>query len=105
MKEKELRAHLTCSLCNRGVTQTGLPLFWRVKVERFGIDAQAVQRQHGLALHLGSAALASVMGPGEDMAKPLMEPVTLTLCEGCAMDKTGELVHVAMTTKTAEVPA
>ena len=105
MKESELRQHLTCDLCNRKVTATGLPLFWRVKVERFGIDAKAVQRQHGLGMHLGSHALAGIMGLDEDLATPVMDPVTLTMCEGCALDATGKLVHVALTQKAAEVPA
>lgn len=107
MKEKELRAHLTCNFCNAVVTHTGLPLFWRLKVARFGLDAHAVQRQHGLALHLGSAALAGIMGPDEDLAKPVMEEVTLTACEGCVMDKLSLLAHVAMMQEqpTEEVPA
>jgi hypothetical protein len=32
---------------------------------------------------LGSPALASVMGPNEDLAQPLMEPAVLTICESC----------------------
>lgn len=103
MKEAELRKHLTCDLCNRKITATGLPLFWRVKVERFGIDAQAVQRQHGLAMHLGSPVLASIMGTDPDMAKPVMDPVTLTLCEGCALDDAAGIVHAALSKKPEEV--
>lgn len=104
MKETELRTHLTCSLCNRAITHTGVPLFWRLKVARFGIDAGAVQRQHGLAMHMDSSALASIMGPDEDLAKPVMEEVTLTACEGCVLDNLSLLAHVAMTKEAAEVP-
>ncbi len=87
MNERELRQHATCSLCNKPIGRTGLPLFWRVKIERFGIDMRAVQRQTGLAMMLGNAALAGVMGPDEDMATPVMEPVTLTVCEECALEE------------------
>ena len=62
---------------------TGLPLFWTLAVQRFGIDMQAVQRQHGLELMLGSPALAAVMGTDEDLAKPLMDKVDVILCEEC----------------------
>lgn len=85
MKEQELRNHLTCSFCGKAITHSGLPLFWRVKVERFGIDAQAVRRQQGLGMMLGSGSLAMVMGPDEDLALPVMKPTTLTACEPCAM--------------------
>lgn len=87
MKERELREHSTCSLCSKPILHTGLPLFWRVTVERFGIDMAAMRRQTGLAMTLGSAPLAGVMGPDEDMAKPMMEPVKLTVCESCAVDR------------------
>ena len=85
MKEAELRRHTTCDACHGKVLASGLPLFWRVKVERFGVDMRAAQRQDGLAAFIGSTALASVMGPDEDMAKPVMAPHVLTLCEPCAM--------------------
>jgi hypothetical protein len=86
MKEAELRQHATCSLCKKPIGHTRLPLFWKVTVERFGVDLQAVQRQHGLALMIG-APLASVMGPDETMAKPVMDPKVLTVCEGCACER------------------
>lgn len=87
MKEAELRKHATCSLCGNKVMASGMPLFWRVTVERFGIDMQAATRQQGLTMMLGSAGLAAVMGPDEDMAKPMMDAVTLTVCESCALDR------------------
>lgn len=36
---------------------------------------------------IGHAALAGVMGPDEDLAKPVMEPVKLTVCESCAVER------------------
>lgn len=86
MKEAELRKHATCSLCRKPIGHTRLPLFWKVTVERFGIDLLAVQRQQGLGLMIG-APLAAVMGPDETMARPVMEPKVLTVCETCACER------------------
>lgn len=84
MKEQELRKHAICSLCKRPVGSSGLPLFWVIRIERYGLNVQAIQRQDGLAALLGSSRLAEVMGANADMATPVMEPLTLTVCETCA---------------------
>ena len=34
-----------CAICHKGVMHTGLPLFWRVHIERIGVDMQAAQRR------------------------------------------------------------
>lgn len=86
MKEAELRQHTTCSMCKKPIGHTKLPLFWRVTVERFEIDLVAVQRQTGLGFMLGPD-LASVMGPDETMARPVMDPKVLTVCETCACER------------------
>lgn len=39
----------------------------------------------GLAQFMGNARLAEVMGAGEDMALPVMQPVTVTICDKCAL--------------------
>lgn len=95
MKEAELRTHATCSLCSKPIGHTRLPLFWKVTIERFGIDMQAVQRQHGLGLMVG-AQLASVMGPDETMAKPVMDPKVLTVCENCACARRMPVAEMGM---------
>ena len=88
MKRAELLKHAKCSLCGKGIGHTGLPLFWRLTVERFGVDIRAAQRQDGLGAFLGSHALAAVMGPDEDLAKPMMEaPAVLTVCESCGVER------------------
>lgn len=94
MKERELRQHATCDCCRQPIGHTGMPLFWTVSVSRYGLDARALSRQQGLAMQMGSAAMAMVMGPDEDLAQQLMEPVTLTVCETCAMDQ--QLCQIAM---------
>lgn len=84
MKESELRKHSNCSICGNKILASGLPMFWKVTIERFGIDIAAVQRQQGLTMMLGgSAALAMVMGADEDMAKPIVEAVEIVVCETC----------------------
>jgi hypothetical protein len=80
-----------CAICGKGLMHTGLPLFWRVHVERIGVDAQAVQRQAGLETFFGGghagAVLADVMGDGAALAKPLDAPTVRLICESCATDK------------------
>lgn len=86
MKERELRACATCAVCRQKVLGCGSFLFYRVSIERFGIDLAAVKRQAGLEMMLnGHVALAQMMGPDQDMALPIMDPLTLTICDACAM--------------------
>lgn len=87
MKEKELRKFAICIVCKKPFGHTGLPLFWRLTIERHGVNRQAIQRQDGLAALLGgSSLLAQVMGPDEEMTTPMVEPITVTVCEKCAME-------------------
>ena len=88
MKETELRQHTDCSVCKRKIGHVGLPLFWRVSIERFGIDLNTARRQDGLAAMLGgNAFLAMHMGADEDMARPLMDKIIVTVCESCALEQ------------------
>ncbi len=85
MREKELRESARCIGCGKAFGHTGLPLFWRVTIERFGVDMRAVNRQQGLTMMLGgNALLAQVMGADEEMAT-LLSSEKVTLCEECAM--------------------
>ena len=87
MKEKELRKAAKCVICGKGIGHTRLPLFWRVRIERWGLKMDALQRQQGLAMILGGhALLASVMGPDEDMAEKISS-IEVTICETCAMEE------------------
>lgn len=102
MKEAELRNHTHCNLCHRKIGASGIPMFWRLTVERFGIDLQAVRRQDGLGQFIGSSAIGAAMGPDEDMAKPMMDPVTLTVCETCG---TGKMMHVVAAALEQDEPS
>lgn len=75
-----------CACCGKGVMHTGLPTFYRVTVERMGIDVRAVKRQHGMELMIGDARVANIMGPDEDMGLPIGPAARGLLCETCAND-------------------
>lgn len=88
LKELELRKYATCSLCNKKIVNNGIPLFWKVTIERFSLNTGAIYRQDGLAATLGGRSdIAMAMGPDEELASPFMESVTLSVCESCAVDK------------------
>ena len=78
------RAEIKPCFCGQGVAHTGSPVFYRVRLEQFILDGRAVQRQHGLEMMLGSAALAAAMGPDEHLAKRVQLREVL-LCDVCAM--------------------
>ena len=85
MKEKELREHAICTVCKRAIGHAGLPLFYVLTIERYGVKMDAVKRQDGLSALLGGhARLAAVMGPDEEMTESLMDPGKITVCEVCA---------------------
>lgn len=89
MKEAELRTHAICSICRKPIGASNTPFFWRVTVEYFCLDMRAVQRQQGLSMMLGgNASLAIAMGSNEDMAKHVLEPATLTVCQTCCTKAT-----------------
>jgi hypothetical protein len=94
MKENELRKHAKCSVCGKGIAHTGTPFFWTLTVNRYGVDMGAVRRNKAVADYFGGghngSVLAGALGEDEDMAKKVMDTVTLTLCENCAMER----VHI-----------
>ena len=84
MKERELRAAADCAICKQPFGHAGVPLFFRVRIERHGVDSIAIRRQDALAHYMGSPLLAQAMGPDQDMTK-LMDGREFTVCERCAM--------------------
>lgn len=74
-----------CALCGKGMMHTGLPLFWRVRIERMSIDSRAVQRAHGMEQYMdGVIALARVF-EDPDIATPIAGQTTALVCETCAL--------------------
>ena len=87
MKETQLREIAKCALCGEKIGHAGVPLFWRVRIERWGLKMDALRRQQGLTMVVGGhAVLAGVMGPDEDMAEKIFT-MEITVCEICATNK------------------
>lgn len=82
-KEDELRKLATCAVCARKIGQTGIPLFYVLTMERHGVNLPAAGRQDALGRMIGSAMLATVMGPGEVMTIPVMDRIRFMVCEDC----------------------
>ena len=85
-----------CLACRRGVMHDAQITFWRLSLERFVVDLNAVQRAHGLELVLGSPQLATVMGPDEDLAKRAGDADEGLVCDSCSATRTlfeiGEII-------------
>jgi hypothetical protein len=92
IKQAEIKP---CALCKKGVAHDGNILFWRMRLERAGLDHGAVQRQHGLELMIGSPAIARVMGTDSDIAKVIDGPHDVWVCEPCVSDKLTALFFIA----------
>ena len=86
MKEDELRKVAECGICHKKIGASGLPLFWRVRLERYGLNTEACSRQQGLGMMI-SPAIARVMGPDENLADKI-DSVEITVCETCAGKQT-----------------
>lgn len=96
LREQQVREAAICGLCEKPFGSTGLPLFWRVRMVRYGVDMGAVRAQDGLAAMLGGhAGLAQVIGPDRVMARAL-ENVEITVCETCAMERPVLVGHVGL---------
>ena len=82
LKQKDLTG---CVICGKGVAHDQNILFYRVRIERYGLDVRAVQRAVGLELVMGGSPLAQVMGPDEDLAIRIASYDGL-VCQPCALD-------------------
>jgi len=87
-----------CAACGKGVMHTGLPLFFTIDIQRWGINLDAVQRQSGMEQFFGGAvALADVFSSGP-IAQPVggEPPLRVLICEACAMGSIN--LHAAIET-------
>jgi hypothetical protein len=82
MKQKDFKK---CAICGKGVMHSGQITFYKVSITMMGIDLGAVQRQQGLEMMMGSPAIAQVMGPDEDLAKPIDKAADGIICSECAI--------------------
>ena len=92
MHEAELRRHSVCTLCGSKIMKQGIPTFWRLRIERHAIEADAVRRQTGLAVFMVSAGIAAVLGPDERMTRILRDEKSVAVCESCAGEKLYDLL-------------
>jgi hypothetical protein len=84
IKERDLIKMPPCPIC-RKPHLAGMPLFYKMTISRCGFDIAAVRRRAGMEMMLGgSGALASVMGPDEDLAKVIDGPHEVFVHEECA---------------------
>jgi len=90
--EKELRELCTCMICKEKIGRKPLPCFWKVRMERHFLDMNAVNRLQGLSMFMGSAQLASVMGPDEPLSKGMGLNVGM-ICDECIMERLPELLE------------
>lgn len=84
-----------CAACGKGVAHTGVPVFWRVHIERMGIDGVAVRQTVAMEdFFLGNIAIARAFQDPE-IAKPLDKPTQVLICEACALESRLPLAVIA----------
>ena len=86
MKKSELK---NCVLCGKGMMHSGDIQFYRLSLESFVVDGNAVQETAGLEMMMGGgsfgATMAGVMGPNQDIAKQMFENKNMFLCSPCVL--------------------
>lgn len=92
----ELRASNKCGLCGRAILHTRLPIFWKIKISRFGVRVDKARRVDALAQVVGNQRIAEVLSPDTDMVEPLMDPVELAVCEPCSTAEHLPIAAIAM---------
>lgn len=82
LKQRDI-VHCVC--CRQGVVHSGSITFYRLRLTRYFVDMQAVQRQLGLEQMMGPTSfVAGVLGPDEDLALPVGTECEVLLCDACA---------------------
>jgi hypothetical protein len=79
-----------CLFCGRGVMADNMSIFWEVSAQILIINHDVTRRQHGLELMMGNAAIASVMGMDEDIAKE-GPSVKACVCHMCMLQSLSDL--------------
>jgi len=85
MKEAKANEIQKCALCDLGVMNSHVPVFYTVKVDRMCIDMQAVKEQQALSVLVGNEEIASVMGPNRSIAKRIADGKEVWVCQNCAL--------------------
>lgn len=77
-----------CVMCGKGVMHTGIPLFYRVKVERFGILANEVQRTHAMEQFMGGHVAIARVFHDPELTQSVMPEISGLVCESCSVRPT-----------------
>jgi hypothetical protein len=93
-----------CAMCGEGMMKGNVPAFYRFKIEYLAVNLPAVHRAIGLEMAMGNAALAAVMGPGEDLAKEI-NSFTGLLCFSCALQSPVAEIHEVQADKRERAEA
>lgn len=87
MKKTELKP---CCCCGKGMMHSGVPIFYRVKLDHMAVNIQEVRRESGLEQFFGGgeqgAVLANVMGVNPDIATVITTSDEL-VCQLCFLEK------------------
>jgi hypothetical protein len=88
MKVKDIKP---CFICKKGIGHAGMPIFFKITMQRYGLNARTVQQTLGLESFFGGvqdgAVLANVMGADPDIADKLEEEVSGLICFSCSTEK------------------
>lgn len=86
MKRKDFTK---CLCCSKPMMHAGGMFFYRVTIERMGVDVRAARRQMGMEMMMGGgiggAVLAAAMGPDEDLGIPIGDADSGLVCDQCAL--------------------
>lgn len=75
-----------CIMCGKGVMHTGVPLFYRVKIERLGILANEVQRTSAMEQFMGGNVAIARAFHDPELTRVVMPEVTGLVCEPCSTE-------------------
>lgn len=92
MKREEFK---NCALCDKGVAHDHQIMFYRIGFERFGLDPNAIRRQHGLEQMIGSPVIAHIMGLDEHLAVPIGDAKSMLICGNCMHERLPILMAAA----------
>lgn len=89
MRAEELKP---CAICGKGMAHAGVPLFYRVRLEHMGINANAVRRTDAMERFFGGSAAnpagIAVARVFEDpvIAEPIVDATEVLVCQPCALE-------------------
>lgn len=85
LKRSQIEKVIRCIRCGK---KLGHALtFMVLRLDRFMFNHRAIQRQHGLELVVGNAAIAQALGPDEELAVAIVDrPVEVGVCQDCTIE-------------------